>query len=285
VRFAWLVLGYNIAVVLWGAYVRATGSGAGCGNNWPLCNGQVLPHSPTLNTIIEFLHRVTSGIDLALVAILVVWAFRAFPQRHPARLGAVLTAVFLVTEALIGAALVLLERVVRNASAYWHSVHLANTLTLLACLALTAWWAKGNPPLRLRGSGKWVVAATVVGVILLGISGVIAALGDTLFPARTLSEGFLQDFSSASNLFVRLRALHPLIAGMVGIVVFAVAIPRRAWWVAGLFSAQLVAGGVNMILMAPVWMQLLHLALADAFWIVLVLFLADMYKAPEPDSR
>src|SRR3954453_8669569 len=107
-RCAWGVLAYNLAVVLWGAFVRATGSGAGCGNHWPLCNGTVTPHSPTLATIIEFTHRTTTGVGLVLVAALTVWAFRAFPRHHPARLGGSLSAVFLITEALIGAALVLL---------------------------------------------------------------------------------------------------------------------------------------------------------------------------------
>src|SRR5215475_5492331 len=116
-RYAWAVLAYNIAVVLWGAYVRATGSGAGCGNRWPLCDGSAIQTAPSTAKLIEFTHRATSGIDLALVALLVVWAFRAFPKRHPARRGAVLSAAFLMTEALIGAALVLLEHVAKNASA------------------------------------------------------------------------------------------------------------------------------------------------------------------------
>src|ERR1022692_3576281 len=92
--YAWSVLAYNIAVVLWGAFVRATGAGAGCGKHWPLCNGEMLPRSPSLNTIVEFTHRVTSGIDLLLVALLVFWAFRAFPPRHAVRLGALLSAAF-----------------------------------------------------------------------------------------------------------------------------------------------------------------------------------------------
>src|ERR1035441_4219945 len=104
-RYAWAVLAYNVGVVLWGAFVRATGSGAGCGNHWPLCNGTATPHSASAATIIEFTHRVTSGLDLALVALLVVWAFRRFPRRHPVRLGATLSALFLITEALLGAAL------------------------------------------------------------------------------------------------------------------------------------------------------------------------------------
>ena len=115
-RYAWSVLAFNVAVVLWGAFVRATGAGAGCGKHWPLCNGEMLPRSPSLNTIIEFTHRATSGIDLALVALLVFWAFRAFPRHHAVRLGATLSAVFLMSEALLGAALVLLEHVAGNPS-------------------------------------------------------------------------------------------------------------------------------------------------------------------------
>jgi heme A synthase len=90
-RYAWGVLAYNVAVALWGAFVRATGSGAGCGNHWPLCNGAVTPQTPAWATVIEFTHRATSGIDLLLVAVLAIWAFRAFPKQHPARLGAALS--------------------------------------------------------------------------------------------------------------------------------------------------------------------------------------------------
>ena len=189
-------------MVFWGAYVRATGSGAGCGNHWPLCNGEVTPHSPSLQTVIEFTHRASSGVDLLLVGVLVYWAFRAFPHRHPVRRGAVLSAVFLVTEALLGASLVLLHHVADNASVsrvYSLSLHLANTLTLLACLALTAWWAGGHPPVRLRGRALWIAAATLLTVVAAGITGAIAALGDTLFPAPSLAAGLARDFDPASN--------------------------------------------------------------------------------------
>jgi heme A synthase len=286
-RYAWGVLAYNVAVVLWGAFVRASGSGAGCGNHWPLCNGQAIPPSPTLNTLIEFTHRATSGIDLVLVALLVVWAFRAFPKHHPARLGATLSAIFLITEALIGAALVLLEHVAANASANraWSlSTHLVNTLTLLACLTLTAWWAMGNPRLDVRGKAAWMAAASLAGVMLLGVSGAIAALGDTLFPARSLAQGFAQDFDASANIFLRLRVFHPFIAAAVGawLIFFATSNPGpRAYLVLALLGAQLAAGVANLLLMAPVWMQLLHLLLADAFWIALVLFCADLLKDSE----
>jgi heme A synthase len=286
-RFAWGVLAYNVAVVLWGAFVRATGSGAGCGNHWPLCNGQITPHSANLQTIIEFTHRATSGIDLLLVALLVVWGYRAFPKHHPVRLGATLSAVFLITEALIGAALVLLEHVAKNPSTsrgYSLTTHLLNTLTLLACLTLTAWWAGGKPAPRIHGKAAWMAAASVAIVALLGVSGAIAALGDTLFPARSLAEGLSQDLDPAANIFLRLRLIHPVLAAAsaIWLLFYAVwAIRYRpdarsySWAVAACVGAQMIAGLMNLVLLAPVPMQMVHLLLADLLWISLVLLAAS----------
>jgi heme A synthase len=290
--YAWMALAYNLTVVLWGAYVRATGSGAGCGNRWPLCNGVVTPHSPAMATMIEFTHRAMSALDVAVVALLVIWAFRAFPPRSPVRRGAVLSAVFLVTEALLGAALVLLDHVGKNASAnraYSLSAHLINTLTLLACLTLTAWWAGGRAAPRPRGREAWLAGASLAAFLLLGVSGAIAALGDTLFPVRTLAEGFAQDANPAANVFLRLRLWHPVLAALVGLWlglygVSCVARRREVQLSAGivmlLVGVQLAAGMVNLVLLAPLWMQLVHLLLGDLLWISLVLLSAAML-APE----
>jgi len=301
-RYAWAVLAYNLGVVLWGAFVRATGSGAGCGNHWPLCNGTVAPHSPSAATIIEFTHRLMSGLDLALVALLVVWAFRRFPRQHPVRLGATLSALFLVTEALIGAALVLLQHVAQNASvwrAYSLSTHLINTLTLLACLTLTAWWSTERPaPQGVTSASRvWMAGVSLASVVVLGVSGAIAALGDTLFPVSSLAAGLAQDLDPAANIFLRLRLFHPLIAAAVGawLLFYAVSsashrpdVSGRAWTLVALLGAQIVAGVVNLLLLAPVWMQLVHLLLADLLWITLVLLAAATIKfqpsAADPPS-
>ena len=296
-RYAWAVLAYNLAVVLWGGFVRATGSGAGCGNHWPLCNGTVAPHSPSAATIIEFTHRATSGLDLALVALLVVWAFRRFPRRHPVRLGAALSALFLITEALVGAALVLLQHVAKNASisrAYSLSTHLVNTLTLLACLTLTAWWSTERPAPKSvtsasgsRGRAVWMAGVSLASVAVLGVSGAIAALGDTLFPASSLAAGLAQDLDPAANIFLRLRLFHPAIAAAVGVWLLFYAVSSasrrpdvggRAWNLMALVGAQIVAGVVNLLLLAPVWMQIVHLLLADLLWIALVLLSAATLK-------
>jgi heme A synthase len=289
-RYAWAVLAYNVAIILWGALVRATGSGAGCGNHWPLCDGRWT----TLATLIEFAHRATSGIDTLLVVLLVVGAFRVFPKRHPARLAAALSMAFLVTEALIGAGLVLFDQVARNASvsrAWWLSGHLVNTLTLVACLSLTTWWGMGKPAVQFRGKAAWKAGASLVIVVLLGVSGAIAALGDTLFPARSLAAGLAQDLDPAANIFLRLRFWHPLIAVAAGawLVFFAVSSASRgvgerklAWGLLGLVGIQIVAGVTNILLLVPFWTQMVHLLLADLLWIALVLFCASTLAAEGP---
>jgi heme A synthase len=289
-RYAWGVLAYNVAVVLWGAYVRATGSGAGCGNHWPLCNGEVTPHSPAIATLIEFTHRAMTGLDLPLIIGLVWWAWRAFPRSHPARLGAALSGVFLVTEALIGAALVKLELVARNPSAAhaWSlSIHLVNTLTLLAVLALTAWWSAGGPGIRIHGREGWIASLTLASVVILGMSGALAAFGDTLYPASSLAAGLAQDWDPSANIFLRLRGLHPLLAACVAgwLAFYAMSGRSRGGSkVAIVVVCQMAAGVLNLLLLAPVWMQIVHLLLADLLWISLVLFCAEKLTAKVPGT-
>jgi cytochrome c oxidase assembly protein subunit 15 len=275
VGFAWIVLACNVAVAVEGAFVRATGSGAGCGNHWPLCNGQVVFGTPAMATVIEFAHRSMTGIDTAMVLGLLAWTFRVFPKGHAARLGAALSTVFLFSEALIGAALVKFGLVVNDASparAAVLSLHLSNTLTLLACLTLTAWWASGHPRIRLA----WTAWASLAAVALLGITGTLAALADTLYPARSLAAGFAQDLSADANFVVKLRAIHPILAAAVGLWLIYYATSRApvtrrlAQGVIATVAAQLLAGIVNLLLLAPIGMQLIHLLLADLLWIVLV---------------
>jgi heme A synthase len=283
-RYAWGVLSYNIAVVLWGAVVRATGSGAGCGNHWPLCNGAVMPQIEEMKTVVEFAHRAMTGIDGPLVLLLVIWAFRAFPKGHPARLGATLSGIFLIVEALIGAALVKLDMVAGNTSpmrGYWISMHLINTLTLLACLTLTAWWGGGRPRVRFAGPAVRPVLISAGVMLLLAVTGAIAALGDTLFPSQSLAAGFAQDLDPAASVLLKLRALHPAIAALAAawLVFFLATTPRGqatpyVRLTAVLLGAQLAAGVVNLLLLAPVWMQIVHLLLADLLWIALVLLCA-----------
>lgn len=285
-RYAWATLGYNIIVILWGAVVRATGSGAGCGSHWPLCNGEVVPRAPTIETMIEYSHRLTSGLALISTVILLIWAYRQYTVGHIVRKGAAWAMFFMVTEALVGAGLVLLEYVAFNESvarAYWMAAHLINTFLLLAALTLTAWWASGQPGWQWRRQG--VVAPTLlmalVAMLVLGSSGAITALGDTL--------ALRGEIDPSQSIFlatlIDLRIYHPLLAlvvcGILALAAWVTATQRpttQTWWLSrglvGLFVVELVVGAVNVALKAPVAMQIIHLLLADALWIVLVLLAA-----------
>lgn len=292
--FAWAVLAYTLGVILWGAYVRATGSGAGCGEHWPLCNGVVLPRDPSVATLIEFSHRLTSGLALIGVFALLVWVWRTCERHHPARRGAAWTVFFMLTEAAVGAGLVLFRLVADNdsmARAMFMAVHLMNTFVLVAWLTLTAWWLSGGSDVGLSGRRHVAagLAAGAFGLMLVGASGAVAALGDTLYPEGSLARALSADFSPTSHLLVRLRILHPTFAVLtaVGLLFGAPRLARgggpiaRAFarLVASLAGLQLLIGAVNVLLLAPVWMQMVHLLFADLLWIAFVLMGATLLQA------
>jgi len=294
-RFAWSVLAYNVGVIAWGAFVRATGSGAGCGRHWPTCQGAVVPRAPAVETMIEYAHRTTSGLSLVLVVALFAWALRAFPRGHGVRAAAAWSLALVVTEALLGAGLVLFGWVAKDASAgrgWAMALHLVNTFLLLGALALTASWSAGPAGLSRRAPPA-VVTALVLGAVTMvfsGVTGAVAALGDTLFPATSLVHGFMQDLDANGALLLRLRVFHPVAAAAAAAVLLVAArltarerpeprVRRAAGAVTALVLVQLAAGAVNLALLAPVGLQLVHLALADLAWIALVL-LASASLAP-----
>lgn len=292
--YSWFVLVYIIFIILWGAYVRATGSGAGCGSHWPLCNGEVIPRSPQIETVIELAHRLTSGIALILVLLMLIFAFRNYPKGSLVRKGAVLSMVFIIMEALVGAGLVLFEWVADDASSgrvISIALHLINTFILLAFLTLTAWWTSTES--KMHFAGRKLLASVFIlgflGVILIGVTGAITALGDTLVPSKSIFEGIQGDFSNSAHFLIRLRIWHPIIAVIVGFYLMFLSVMtslffedewvKRFSWI--LFSGvilQLLAGIVNLILLAPIWMQIVHLFLADFVWITLTLLFAANFS-------
>jgi heme A synthase len=289
-KFAWLVLALNLGVILWGAFVRATGSGAGCGAHWPLCNGEVVPLAPQIATVIEFAHRLTSGAALLTVIGLVIWAWRAFPSGHRVRFGAIAILIGMIAESLAGASLVLFRWVAMDISIgriIVVPIHLTITFYLLASLALTAWWASGGVPLRLRGQGSiaWLLSLALIGVVVMSMAGAITALGDTVLPVPTLTPESIRELSPLGQFLVNLRIAHPLIAiGVGAYILFLVTqiynnetnrtVIRLALWLGALIAIQLAAGALNIFFKAPVWMQILHLLLADLVWLVLILLTA-----------
>lgn len=283
--YARTVLIYVVMVIMWGAYVRATGSGAGCGAHWPMCNGEIIPRDPSVKMLIEFSHRLSSGLSLLLVVGLVYLSRKVFPVGHAARRGAAWSMGFILGEAAVGAMLVIMGLVHLNESvmrAVVISLHLLNTFFLLYWLTYTAESASGIPVTKWTWRGVRInLFLAMAFFAIIGIAGGIVALGDTLFPAASLSEGMAQDFSPTAHFLIRLRLLHPVLAlfGTGYILLQMVMLPRfapgalstrRTKWVMGLICLQVVGGLINLQLLAPVWMQLVHLMLADAVWIVLV---------------
>ncbi|HET9283403.1 MAG TPA: COX15/CtaA family protein [Candidatus Angelobacter sp.] len=293
-RFAWLTLAYNIGVILWGAYVRATGSGAGCGNHWPLCNGAVLPRTPQTQTIIEFTHRLTSALALVLVSSLLVWCWRKSSKGDWVRYSSLAALLLLFNEALLGALLVLLEHVGQDRSAgrmLFLCMHFANTLLLLAVLAVTAQWLSKSHRRFSVIKNRVEIAAVVFGllaIICIGITGSLAALGDTLFPAASLKSSLIQDFSSG-NILLRLRFLHPVTAAIGTMYVLWIVLrnakkerhsSKLIKMLAGVLVGQIGLGILNVLLLAPVWLQLVHLFVAELFWILVVLASANLLFVP-----
>lgn len=299
--FAWALLAYNLPVILWGAYVRVSFSGDGCGANWPFCNGQALPVKMALPTLVEFTHRMMTSVDSVGTIALCAWAFLAFPKPHAVRRYAALSLIFLFVEALLGAGLVLFRYVAKDQSAgrVWYlSAHLTNTMFLLAALTATAWLASmGNIRVPLMKASRRVLSAAGI-TIAISVTGVIAALGDTLFPAASLAEGVRQDFSTASGVLLRLRLLHPMAAILgAGYLLWVAAGVLRASQegtrqraaaarLTGIVLFQIAVGAINISLLAPMWMQMIHLLIADLVWIAVVLLLLETIAPPaEPAVR
>lgn len=291
-RAAWVVVAINLLVILWGAVVRVTGSGAGCGAHWPLCDGEVVPLAGDAATRIEFGHRLTSGLALVAVVWLAVRVLRAArsatPRDRDLRRLARLSVLFILGEAAIGAGIVLLEYVGENSSparAVWMGLHLMNTFLLVGALGRLADRLGAPGDANGAPAGGWPTRVGWALLLLTGASGAIAALGDTLFPAGSLAEGLAQDFAPTSHILLRLRTWHPFLAIAAGLYWLHLAQESRRRTRAGatrrepgaahavslIVFVQLLVGLLNLALLAPVALQLLHLLLADLLWIAAVL--------------
>jgi cytochrome c oxidase assembly protein subunit 15 len=301
-RFAWGVLAYFIAVILWGAVTRATGAGNGCGNHWPLCNGTVVQHSPSLDTLIEFTHRITSGISFFSVVGLMVWTFMTTVRGHLARAMSVASVAFTLVEAILGAFLVKLGLTAQSQSplrAPYLALHFTNTLLLVAALTLTAHllsrktgFARGE----IRFSAPFAAVAAVILLLVVGVTGSLAALGDTLFPAMSLGAALRQDFSATGAWLVRWRWTHPIAACAACVFLIWLVIKaarQKTHWdnrglaatVLGLLAAQYVLGVLDVLLLAPLWLQVLHLLGADLLWVALVVLAARITLEPVEQRR
>ena len=292
---AWSTLVFTVGVILGGLVVRATGSGDGCGESWPKCGDQFIPPNPTVETVIEFSHRVSSFLAGVGVLVLVILAFRFFPRGHIVRKAAVVSGVVLIIEALIGAALVLYGWVDDDVSLGRTIVvplHLANTFLLLGSITLTAWWGSGRPapqrPWRSRGTW-WVLGGTIV-LVVIGATGSLNALADTIFPSDTITGDLAEKFGPTAPMLSRLRIVHPAVAVIGGMLVAWIATGQAraasattrlaAGAVTWIVLSQMFIGIANIFFLTPLSLQLIHLAVADILWIAYVVFTASWLGEP-----
>jgi heme A synthase len=296
-KYAWFVLAYNVVVILWGVFLRASKSGDGCGQHWLTCHGEVVPSAPELKTVIEFSHRITSALDGFIVIGLLVWAilrWKSGKTETDARVlkMAIGSFLFVIVEGLLGAGLVLTGNTAENLTAarpFWIAGHLITTLVLLTFLTLTAWFASGGKPFNFRTEPKVKVFLLlgIFGFLLVGMSGSVAALSNMIFPSETLSEGITKDFSATSNVLLRLRVSHPILSILTSVYLIFLAgwlrkkaenneaVTRWSNVLSVLILTQIAFGAVTLLTLAPILMQLGHLFLADAVWISFVLLTAS----------
>ncbi|WP_158542305.1 COX15/CtaA family protein [Lujinxingia litoralis] len=303
--YAWIFLVYMLGVILFGAWVRITGSGAGCGSHWPTCHGEIIPPAPNVQTMIEYTHRLTSGLLGIFGLVLIGWAWKLF-KNHPVFWASIITYVFILFEGAIGAGLVLAELVADNdsvARAVVIAIHLVNTLILSGATAFTAWLSSGRalPKWRHGGVYRTLMVAGLLALIATSMSGAVTALGDTLFPVDpTLGDGLLDrvrgDLSAANHFLVRLRIFHPVIA--VGTAAYLLVVcwvvklrepsARAVFWANVLLElviAQTMVGVINILLSAPGWVQLVHLLAAQIVWIATLFLTSTLLVKPDAPSR
>lgn len=299
-KFAWFALGYNVLVILWGVFLRASKSGDGCGEHWLTCNGELIPAAPQFKTVIEFSHRMTTAVDGIVMLILVAWAVKIWFGRRDrfsrhVMYAAIASLFFVITEAAVGAGLVLTGNTAMNVTdtrPFWAMGHLINTFILLTFLTLTAWYAtRGREAVfKFERKALLFIVIGIAGLLFVGLSGSLAALSNMLFPSTSLAEGVAKDFSATSNMILRLRLSHPILSIITAVYMVFIAgwlkknagddaaVSRWSNTLSLLIIGQVIFGAATLLTLGPIVMQLGHLLLADIVWIVFVLMAASFFS-------
>ncbi|MEN8234910.1 MAG: COX15/CtaA family protein [Actinomycetota bacterium] len=294
-NLAWSVLIFNVLVVLGGAIVRATGSGDGCGESWPRCTGRLFPANPGVETMIEFGHRITSALAILGVVVMYFLARRLYDKGHRVRGAATASLALLLFESILGGLLVIFGWVDQDASIGRMIIvplHLINTYVLIGALTLTAWWSSGTSeivkPVDRNARNRLLLGAA--GLLVIGAIGALNALSDSLYPAESFLAGFQEEFSRDAPWLLQIRVFHPIVAIALGLgvayLVTRLAVPatektkQYGAMVRWLIILQLLVGLSNVLLAAPLEIQVAHLAVADAIWIAYLVFGASLLGEP-----
>ncbi len=258
-----------MVIILWGAWVRISGSGDGCGKHWPLCHGELFPAGSwylRIQTWIEYAHRAKSGLFGILIFIHSFLVWRSMPSlRH----FAAATSIFTITEALFGAVLVLGGYVHTDQSigrAIVIAFHLGNTLLLVGSIT-ALWWALSIEDFQEKFWDcvkKLSVPFSII--FLIAVTGAWAALSTTLFPITSISEGLISDFSETSHFLERIKIIHPIFA-VSGAYLLWVHSSKKINKLSALLLTEVIFGVTTLLFHSPVWMKLGHLLLAQLVWI------------------
>ena len=291
-RFLILSLVYNLYTILSGALVRATSSGAGCGDSWPLCQDQFFPNLNYLKTAIEFNHRMSSGVVLILAIIAFGFSFK-FKKHLLLKKLVFITFLTVIFEALFGAGLVIFGLVDQNASfarSVVMCIHLLSTFVLVGSLMMSVLCASRTPisfEFEKMKSNRHSLLIALIIFILISITGAITALCDTLFRPESFGAELWNEVRNPSETLKFLRGLHPIVA-IVLVFSFLKAMFRvcRHWGLkkaylilVSLVSFQVALGFANILLNVPLVSQLLHLFIAHLIWIssVYIFFRASVH--------
>ncbi|MEZ5305964.1 MAG: COX15/CtaA family protein [Pyrinomonadaceae bacterium] len=297
-KLVWFSLVFNVIVVVWGVFLRASKSGDGCGKFWLTCQGEVIPSAPEFKTVIEFSHRLMSGLDFFLMLAVFLIAVLYFKKDRQIIAFASLAFLLIITEAAIGAGLVLTGNVATthtDSRPLWAVGHLINTFLLLGSISVLGALLSSGKRFAGKASARVRLFAFVGTLLLLfvGVTGAVAALTNMLYPSDSVIEALLRDFDPASAFILRIRILHP-----IGAVITAVFVGFLAGWFKsahegskeiGFWSGivtlslvlQVILGGTTILLGAPIVLQLAHLILADAVWIGWIMLCAHVFLGSE----
>ncbi len=275
----------SILSILAGAFVRATGSGDGCGATWPTCKGRIIPALSDTSELIEFSHRSVSGV-LLIVTLIIFAKTRKFQKNSLVRTVTNYLTFFVIFEALIGAVIVIFEWVGLNSSLpriIAVPIHLVNTFGLLGCYAILYKILDENiEEIILMFNKNFIFISSLF--LLSGATGSIAALADVLFPSASFIEGFLADFDRTSEILTRLRILHPIVSSGLSLVlyVYSVRINKkyniRVKPLQTLIFVAVFLGFLNVLSNIILPLSILHLAIADFLWISYIYVSIDLVK-------
>ena len=274
-NYSLFTLIFTLLTIFWGAWVRLSFSGDGCGNSWPLCENKVFPEN--IKALTEWMHRLSSGLSLIFILLLLVMAFKIYPKNHGVRSFSTASFILILIEALIGAGLVLSGLVGLNTETLRVlvlAVHSVNSLLLAGALTLCykmSCWEKRGEKITENLKLKSPMIFFVLLFPLLALTGNIASLAGQLFPSESLSSAWALDLLPSAHISLKIRPFHPLLAVsfLLGLVFFAFSKKHLLAPTLAVLGV-VVFGFATLIFLSPLWMKITHLVLAYCLWIFLV---------------